>query len=117
MKKILLLAMLSLSLYSFAQVSSHNVTATIDTNNIAAGFNSTGGLFSKDTLPTIPATLLSITQACRVPKAGLAHSIFTANIWAAGLDAGNNLHNSSESYTSVYHTGPAGLVPQDGTCA
>jgi hypothetical protein len=112
MKNLLLLA---LAFLSFAPAFSqspfkHSVFALLDTNNIASGFNTNGALFSKDTV--YQDTILSGIQSFRVPKTGLAHAIYSGNIWVAGKSSGN-LYNSSVEYQSNYQAGPANLSPAD----
>lgn len=85
----------------------------LDTNNIASGFNTHGDLFSRDTIGVMPSYNFGIVQRFRVPKSGLAHAIFTGNIWIAGKDNGGNLYSSSECYGSNYQPGPFGILPNE----
>ena len=110
MRNLLPAFLLFTSSFSFAQSVGPNTNVIIDTNNIAAGFNSAGDLFSKDTFVSSNFTPYG---EFRVPKAGAAHSIFSGNIWVAGKDIGGNLHSSSELYGSRYQPGPSHTGPQD----
>lgn len=62
----------------FAQTS-----ALLDINNISAKVRSDGKLFDGQ---------------FEVPKASGKHSIYTANIWIGGLDAGGQLHVAAQTY-------------------
>jgi hypothetical protein len=91
---------------------SPNLYGTIDTNNIASGFNTNGDLFSKDTIIPSISDSEGVIQEFRVPKNGAASAIFSGNIWIAGMSSGN-LYSSSKEYYSSYRAGPINQPAQD----
>ncbi|OFX36362.1 MAG: hypothetical protein A2X08_14740 [Bacteroidetes bacterium GWA2_32_17] len=75
----------------------------LDTNNIAAGINSTGLLFER------PEQIAGF----RVPKNTAFTSIFASSIWLGGFDQNNQLHLAAQGFSNYNNDTWSGPIYSD----